>query len=199
MPQSSHRTFCRRRLAAGARTAGDPSSKVHPRSIAPVRGVSPPSIVLERAARTFRGPRLETCQAQKALRGIVWVMWSHCESAGSCREPRHDDRQAHKGCVSLEGWDRSRWATGSRLRKWRPDGNHRTVSTRTWKSRPAREIPTFPQPIPRGAEGRDEHERHFTGRPPVAQSSCRGGGRGGPPPAVVASLEGDGAHGGGVE
>ena len=170
MPQSSHRTFCRRRLAAGARTPGDPSSKVHPRSIALVRGTSPPSIVLERASRTFRGPRLGTCQAEKALRGIVWVMW-----------------------------ERSRWATGSRLWKWRPDGHHRTVSTGTWKSRPERESPTCPQPIPRGAEGRDEHARHWTVRPTVAQSSCRGGGRGVPPPAVVASLEWDGEHGGGGE
>ena len=38
----------------------------------------------------------------------------------------------------------------------------------------------FPQSIPRGAEGRDEHERHWTVRPPVAQSSCRGGGLGAP-------------------
>ena len=56
-----------------------------------------------------------------------------------------------------------------------------------------------PEPIPRGAEGRDEHARHWTVRPPVAQSSCRGGGRGVPPPAVVASLEWDGEHGGGGE
>jgi hypothetical protein len=34
-----------------------------------------------------------------------------------------------------------------RLWKCRRDGNHRTVSTAPWKSRTAREIPTFPQPV----------------------------------------------------
>ena len=33
-----------------------------------------------------------------------------------------------------------------RLWKCRRRGNHRTISTAAWKSRTAREIPTFPQP-----------------------------------------------------
>jgi hypothetical protein len=33
------------------------------------------------------------------------------------------------------------------LWKWRSYGNHRTISTRPWKSRTEREIPTFPQAI----------------------------------------------------
>ena len=32
-----------------------------------------------------------------------------------------------------------------RLWKWRPCGNHKPISTAAWKSRTAREIPTFPQ------------------------------------------------------
>ncbi len=41
--------------------------------------------------------------------------------------------------------------TKPRLWKCRRYGNHRTVSTATWKSRTEREIPTFPQadhPLP---------------------------------------------------
>src|SRR2546422_6762342 len=58
------------------------------------------------------------------------------------QEPRSASRQ---GC-SIPPAGRSR-ATVKTPVEMTPYGNHKTVSTGTWKSRTEREIPTFPQPI----------------------------------------------------
>ena len=50
----------------------------------------------------------------------------------------------------------------AQLWKWRPRGNHRTISTGAWKSRTEREIPTFPQADP-SSEVTDEDEKRQTG------------------------------------
>ena len=76
--------------------------------------------------------------------------------------PRNDDRQAAKGTASpLSARSRAPAKTAVEMTSC---GNHTTVSTGTWKSRPEREIPTFPQPIPCGGRKRQ--------REPITLKMC---------------------------
>ena len=63
--------------------------------------------------------------------------------------PWNDDRRVAQGLLSPDV-EAEEVKTNNRTRLWkcRSYGNHKTISTRPWKSRREREIPTFPQADP---------------------------------------------------